>query len=496
MKILFIRPPYTDVKSVGPIRIGLPLGALSIAASIEQKGHEVRFFDSLVYDDKNPDKNHYGASFERIKEYIKDFNPDIVGITNLSSTQLEKTLLLPKLVKDINPNIKIIVGGVHATVRPMDFLNTKYVDIVVIGEGEKSAPDIIDYYEGKKKIEDVRGAVYLSEGKLITSPIEYIQDIDTLPIPAYHLVDMEKYFELNAKGYGPRLNEYSNKSARQVTMITSRGCPYICTFCSIHPTMGYKFRPQSPEYVVRHIKHLINEYNVEFIDFEDDNLILDVERFEKILDLIKNENLRFRWDTPNGVRADKLTRDLLIKMRDSNVSSLRISIESGVQEVLDNIIKKDMDLSKVVEASKNCHEVGIPLSAYYIIGFPGETKKDIEKTLDFAYSLMKNYNTFPLLNVWGPFIGTPLYNIAKKKGYLITEDYTKGFILGMSRVKTEEFGPEDLKAYKAKFYKKIRYLYIYNMIKKPSMLIKKIANLIAYPRNAINLIKLAKKYTV
>ena len=480
MKVLIIRPPQTDFENIGPIRVGLPIGALSVAASMEQKGHEVKFFDSLIYNDKNNDnKKHYGASWERIKGCVRDFNPDIVGITNLSSVQLENTLMLPKLVKEINPNIKVIVGGVHATVRPLDFLNSGYADLVIIGEGEKSGQDIVDYCDGKKTLDEVKGVVYLKDGKLKTNPIEYIQDLDSLPIPAYHLADMEKYFELAAKGYGPRQNEHFNRPKRQVSMITSRGCPYICTFCSIHPTMGYKFRTQSPEYVVSHIKHLIKKYNVGHISFEDDNLTLDVRRFEAILDLVEKENLYFEWDTPNGVRADTLSRELLMKIKKSNVANLRVAIESGVQEVLNTIVKKDLDLNKVMQVSKDCYELDIPLSTFYIIGFPGETKKDIEKTLDLAQSLMKNYNTFPILGVWVPLVGTPLYNLAKQKGYLINDDYTTGFILGGSRVKTEEFGPEDLKSYTTGFYKRIRHLYVINMLKKPKILLKSIVNLVS-----------------
>lgn len=495
MKVLIIRPPQTDFENIGPIRIGLPIGALSVAASIEQKGHDVRFFDSLIYNDKNDDKRHYGASWERIRKCISDFNPDIVGITNLSSVQLKNTLMLPKLVKQINPNIKVIVGGVHATVRPLDFLDSKYVDLVIIGEGEKSGQDMVDYYDGEKKLEDAKGVVYLKDGKLVTNPIEYIQDLDSLPIPGYHLVDMEKYFELAAKGYGPRQNEHFGRPKRQVSMITSRGCPYKCTFCSIHPTMGYKFRMQSPEYVVNHIKHLIDKYHVEFISFEDDNLTLDVKRFEAILALIEKEKLHFEWDTPNGVRADTLSRELLMKIKKSNVRNLRVAIESGVQDVLNNIVKKELDLDRVAQACRDCYELGIPLSAFYIIGFPGETKKDIEKTLDTAYNFMKMYNTFPVLGVWVPLVGTPLYNLAKQKGYLINEDYTSGFILGSSKVRTEEFDPEDLKMYTTNFYKRVRYLYILNMLKKPKILLKSIVNLITYPGNAINLLKISKKYT-
>lgn len=495
MRVMFIRPPYTDYDSLEPLRVGIPLGTLSVAACIEQRGHEVKIFDSLIYNDSTADPMHFGASWERIEHEIKAYNPDVIGITNLFSSQIEKVFQLPKLIKKINPDIKIIIGGPHATVKPEDFLNTGFFDFVILGEGEITGADIIDYFDGKKNLDEMTGIAYMQNESIKIHPLQYIQNMDDIPYPAYHLIDMEKYFELIKNGYGSRPQDPFQRPKKEITMITSRGCPYTCTFCSIHPTMGYKYRPQSPEYVVNHIQLLIEKYGVELIHFEDDNLTLNGPRFHKILDLILERNLVFEWDTPNGTRVDTLKRDMLEKMKKAHVSELRIAIESADQEILDKVIKKSLDLGCVEQVAKDCHELGIRLGAFFVIGMPGETKEKIQKTLNFAYYLMKNYNVIPHVNVANPLVGTELYNTAKEKGYLISEDYSQGNIFGTGRISTPEFTPEDLKVLSKDFYKRIRTVYIINQLKNPKKILQNIGNFIQYPRSTIRLAKIAARYT-
>lgn len=495
MRVLLIRPPYTDYEGTEPPRVGIPLGTLSVAAAIEKYGHVVKVFDALTYMDKTEDKRHFGASWERIISEVKSFSPDIVGIANLFSTQLEKSLVLPKLIKEIDKNIKIIVGGPHATVRPEDFLSTGNFDFVIIAEGEETTPALLEHLQGRRQLEDVRGIAYMHNGEMRIQQPQYIKNLDSIPFPAYHLVDMEMYFGMVFRGFSSRPQDPFYKPRREITMITSRGCPYICTFCSIHPTMGYRFRVQSAEYVIAHIEHVVTKYGVELIHFEDDNLTLNPARFDAILDGLTEKNIRFEWDTPNGVRADTLSRPLLEKIKKSGVSELRIAIESGVQDVLDKVVKKSLGLEKAMQVAKDCNEIGIPLSAFFVIGMPGETKADIQQTLDLAYRLMKEYSVTPHVNIAHPLVGTELYETAKAKGYLIDEDYTKGFIFGTGRIKTEEFSPEDLKQMSTEFYKKVKRLYVMKTLGNPKKLAHNIGTFIRYPRSTLHLIKIATRYT-
>ncbi|MEK6984220.1 MAG: radical SAM protein [Nanoarchaeota archaeon] len=494
MRILLIRPPHLDINLLPPTAVGIPLGMLSVAAYMEKQGHDVKIFDSLIYPDKTKDQTHFGASFERIESSIRGFKPDIIGVTNLFSTQMRKALGVIKHIKAVHPDAKIVVGGPHATAKPEEFLNSLDINLVVVGEGEITLASIADYYEGKKGINEVKGIAYTKDGKLQINKPEYIQDLNSIPYPAYHLVDLEKYFELAKKGRGSRFYDIFYEPKREITMVTSRGCPYECIFCSIHPTMGYKFRYNSPEYVVGHIENLIKRYGVEFIHFEDDNLTLNQPRFEKILDIIIEKRLKFEWDTPNGVRADALSLSLLEKAKRTGVRELRVAIESGNEEFLNKVVKKRLKLSKVVETAQNCKKLKIPLSAFYIIGFPGETKEGIKQTLDYAYEMMKKYNVKPHANFAMPLVGTEMYDIAKEKGYLVTEDYTKGRMFGMGALKTEHFSPEDLKDFSTKFYKRVRNLYFLQMIQNPIKLVRNMKVFLKFPRNTIRMAKLTSKY--
>lgn len=495
MRFLLIRPPYLDVQTLGQPRIGVPVGPLSVAASLEKAGHTVMFFDSLMHNDDIGDKNHFGASFERIEQAARDFNPDIVGVTNLFSTQINKAFAVTELVKRIDRNIKVVVGGPHATAVPQDFLASPSIDMVVVGEGELTILDIADYYAGKKEIQDVKGVAYMQAGLMKVNPPEYIQNLDDIPYPAYHLIDMEKYFQLAAAGFGSRPNDIFYHPMREVSVITSRGCPFECTFCAIHPTMGYKYRYQSPEYVAGHIELLVKKYKVDFIHFEDDNLTLNPPRFEKILDMLLEKQIFFEWDTPNGVRADALPRRLLEKIRRSGVRELRIAIESADQDVLSKIVRKRLDLDKVMETIRNCKELGIPLSAFYVVGMPGETKELIQKTLDLAYELMKSYNVTPHVNIAMPLVGTEMYDIAVKNNYIVKDDYTTGSIFGTGMMRTPEFGPDDIKMMTAEFYRKVRNLYIVKTVKSPRKMVRNMKVFLRYPRSTMRILKTAMKYT-
>ncbi|MDI6721418.1 MAG: radical SAM protein [Candidatus Aenigmarchaeota archaeon] len=495
MKVLLIRPPHLDLETMEPPRVGIPLGTLSIAASVENKGHEVKVFDSLLYPNDSNDSAHFGASFGMIGREVVEFGPDIIGIANLFSTQMKKALALTEYIKSIYPQAKIVVGGPHATSKPEEFLLSFSIDIIVIAEGEITLCDVIDYYRGKKELSEIKGVAYMKGGRMYVHTAEYIQNLDSLPYPAYHLVDMEKYFSLAKQGLGSRYTDVFHEPKREITMITSRGCPYECIFCSIHPTMGYKFRYQSPEYVAGHIELLVRKYRADFIHFEDDNLTLNQPRFSNILDVLWEKGIKFEWDTPNGVRADALNFDLLKKIKRSGVRELRIAIESANDDVLNSIVKKKLDLEKAVETMRNCYRLKIPLSAFYIIGFPGETKENIQQTLDFAYEMMMKYNVTPHLHIAIPLVGTEMYNIAKGKGYLTSEDYTKGFIQGMGRIKTEHFNPEDLKEFSVRFHKKIRKLYLIRKVRDPGRIIKDVKTFVKHPRSTIRIAKIAAAYT-
>ncbi len=483
MRIQLIRPPYDTFNNTIPIRVGLPLGALYVASVLEQRGYDVGVFDSLLYSDGS--HSHFGASWDRIKNEIKKFSPEVIGITNQFTQQIGNVMALARMIKNIDSGIKVVVGGPHASIRPQDFLLSGNFDVVVAGEGEYTFPRVLDYFSGKKTLGKIKGVAYRRGKKIVSVPPEPIANLDRLPYPAYHMIDMEEYF--NQKGLGTRPTEPFDRPEREISMITSRGCPFNCIFCSIHASMGRLWRAHSADYVIKHLNYVIENYGIELVHFEDDNLTLGIERFSRILEHMKKTGVE--WDTPNGIRADTLDRKTLANIKKTNVKGLRIAIESGNQDVLDRIINKRLDLQKAVNVSRECSELGISLSAFYVIGLPGETKKNIDETLNLAYGLMKDYNVIPHVNIANPLFGTRLYDVCKDNNYLVDEDCTKGDIFGFGRIKTEEFSPDELRRYVSSFYRKIMVLYALNLLKNPNRLARNLKAFVSSPDRTINFIR-------
>jgi len=471
MKILLVRAPFEFPAFLGrpDISFNVPVGLLSIASVLEQNGYSPEVFDSLVYGEREyHDGNtlRFGASYEQIQQEIERRHPDVVGIGSHYTTQLYPTLKVAESVKRVDPNIVVVVGGAHASARPQDFFElTSSVDFACLGEGEYMMLGLIQYLEGKKPIDEIENIAYLDkDGKLAIKPYDKIhgsvQDLDELPFPAYHLVDMGKYFDFAQKGYMGRTHYKSN---RVVTMLTSRGCPFHCCFCALHLHMSRHFRGNSPEYVIRHIDYLVKQYNVKHISFEDDTINANPRRFDRILDGLIQANLGITWDTPNGVRADLLSREMLIKAKKSGCTFLTIGVESGDQEILDRVVHKRLNLADVVQVSKWCHELGIGLTAFFMIGFPGEKKENIERTLEFALMLNRKYDVIPGFSIARPYYGTDMYETAKSKGYLLKEPTPENLALieryeqygENNLIKTPDFTPEELKRYRKAFYRKL-----------------------------------------
>jgi magnesium-protoporphyrin IX monomethyl ester (oxidative) cyclase len=244
--------------------------------------------------------------------------------------------------------------------------------------------------------------------------------------------------------------------------------------------MGKNFRANSAQYVLDHIQHLVDRSNVENIFFEDDNLTFDLRRFETICNGLIERKIKIGWETPNGVRADRLDMSLLKKMKQSGVVSIFVGVESGDQDILNKIICKSLDLNRVVEFAKNAKQIGLKTGAFYIIGFPGETKENMQRTVDFALMLKRDYDVGMHLFTATPTYGTKLYEQCKKNGYLETDLSCASFgssarqPLGHSLIHTEDFTPQDVKEIAKQALKKYKQLSLINNIKNPKKTLQSI----------------------
>jgi anaerobic magnesium-protoporphyrin IX monomethyl ester cyclase len=479
MKILFVNPPQTFFPGSDPPAANLPLGLLYVAAVLDKTGYKPEILDAFIADypfRKIGDVTEVGIPYEKIKEEIQRIKPDIVGIANPFTSQVEHAIKVADIVKEVDSSILTVVGGPHVTVVPIQFLEeTRNVDVAVIGEGEQTMLDIVKVFEGKKKMGDVQGIAHRKDKEIVlNSPRPFKENLDELPFPAYHLVDMEQYLD-------PKKIEYRSFQKRALSMITSRGCPFNCSFCSVHLHMGKTFRAHSVDYVVDHIEHVVKKYGVKTIYFEDDNLTFDIKRFEAICDKIIEKDLRFQWETPNGVRADYLTLDLLNKMKQSGCQSVFVGIESGDQYVLDNIIGKRLKLKNVIKFAEMCKKIGLKAGAFYVIGFPGETKESIMNTVEFALMLKRKYDVGMHLMFATPSYGTRLYEECRTNGYLRGNLTPRAFAevrqnWGLPLIETENFTAMELKEIASEAIKAYRKLSIINYVKYPMKTLKTALN--------------------
>jgi len=390
MKVLFIHPPPLGKNTYLGDIVYPPLG-IAYLASVVRKDHEVKLLDA----------NALRIGLKEIRKIIDDFSPDIVGITS-TTANIFNAFEIADICKEINKDPVVILGGIHATASTEHALSNKNIDFTIRGEGEITFPELLEAIENKKDFSKIKGIAYRKEGKVsITEPRPLIQDLDSIPMPAYDLLPMNKY------------NSVQASSGKIMTIISSRGCPYQCIFCDVQAVFGRKYRFHSPQRVCREIKHLMKNYGIKEFHFKDSEFTLLVDRTENICDLIIKERLKIKW-LCNG-RVNHVNLPLLKKMKMSGCKSITYGVESGDENIL-KTLKKAYTLEDVRRAFKSTKIAKIESTANIIIGNPGDTKETIEKTIEFAKEIDADYANFNFLI---PFPGTELYYMAKKNGWLL-----------------------------------------------------------------------------
>jgi radical SAM superfamily enzyme YgiQ (UPF0313 family) len=366
---------------------------------------------------------------------LRKFNPDIVGITVLMDQYAASGHKAAKLAKTVSKDIKVIMGGVYATMNPQIVMEDPNIDFNVIGEGEYVLMDLISHFMGKNPLPE-KGICYRLNRKVInTGHADFIQDLDSIPMPDYHLIDFSKYANsIHRKSIdSPRRYPYAR-------ILTSRGCPYNCVFCQVESISGEKFRPRSPENVLNEMQFLKDNYGVSSIIFDDDNLFTNRERAIGIFQGMIDRNLVMPW-VAIAVAVFKLDAELVKLMRLSGCEYIAIAIESGTERVLKKIIKKPVNFEHAKKMVRLAKEIGIYVAANFIVGFPTETWDEIRQTIKFAEEIdvdyVKLFSAIPLRN-------TKLWDLCKKEGA-----FKKGFNESEIRwstgqIETEEFTSNNL----------------------------------------------------
>lgn len=440
-KVLLFIPPAVTFKDRIDINPLPPLGLGYLGAVLEENGIEAKIVDCLIegWDKRveiSKDEIRIGLSFDEIEKIIRTYGPDIVGVNNLFTKQRDNAHKIYEIAKKIDKNIITIAGGAHPTVMPELVLSDPNADYVVLGEGERAIIDLVRLIEGKLDISSLDGIGYKEKGKIKIVPKKrFIEDLDALPFPARHLLNMEKYFGLKSSHGDRRKKRFS-------PIITSRGCPAQCSFCSAYAVWGRGFRCRSPENIIKEIKHLKAEYGIQEIMFEDDNLTLNPKRAEALFDGMIQERLNLEWDTPNGIAAWTLSENLIDKMKKSGCHTINFAIESGNQHVLDTIIKKPLNLDKVKPLVKYAKKIGLNVGIFLVVGMPNETENQIWD----SFRLAEELRIFtPHISIATPYPGSKLYDICKEQKYLRPDFSLDDLYIRSFAISTDELDGKKLK---------------------------------------------------
>jgi anaerobic magnesium-protoporphyrin IX monomethyl ester cyclase len=438
-RILLIYPPSTH--GVGcPHTCAHPLGIAYLGAVLK-KDYKVNLLDATTENHRNVENLgngliKYGLSDEEIKKRIAEYSPDVIGITCLYSSQLPFVRKICQLAKEINPMTITIIGGTHPSFLPKEVLKEKSIDFIILGEGEDTLPGLLRQLERGQDFTDLDGIAFRRDGQFQVNPkTKFIEDLDRLPFPARELLPMKKYSAINLS------MSVTSKSRYWAPVITSRGCPAKCIFCSSANFWGNRYRARSAENVLDEIELLVKEYKIKEIQFCDDNLVFDKERAKKIFQGIIDRGLKIFWNTPNGIALWKLDEELLKLMKASGCYELTLAIESGDQEVLSKIVKKPLNLARAESLTRSIQKLKIRTHSFFVIGFPGETKEQIRRTFSFARKLRLTSAWFFIAN---PLPGSKLYEVCKERGYLKENFDFEAINYNKSNYETPEFTSREL----------------------------------------------------
>ncbi|MGA8849565.1 MAG: radical SAM protein [Dehalococcoidia bacterium] len=395
MKVLLIEPLKLVWEMMRPC-IPVPLGLVQLAAVLEQQKIDVKIIDCTALN----------MGRQALTEAIRQEQPDIVGATALTSF-LYKAVEVAEVAKDVDHRIITVLGGPHVTYLPEETLKENAaIDIVACGEGERVMTDLVRCIERGGQLSQVKGIGFRSNGNVILTEPQPLVDVNELPLPAYHLLPMQKY--------------YFALMGRFATVIASRGCPHRCTFCSEWRFWGSRWRQRDPKKIGDELELLVRRYRVESIWFGDDCFNVSAEMIRGICDEIKTRNLSFNWFYQG--RADLLVehRDLLPLMKETGNRMVQIGIEASTDRELEEL-NKHQSLDKVAEAVKLLRDHDIVAQGLMIVGTRNDSADSIIQKVRYMQRLDVD---FPIFTMFTPFPGTDVYNEAKANNWLETEDYS------------------------------------------------------------------------
>ena len=369
---------------------GHPLGLMSLASHLaRERGDEVRIHDMRLA----------WKRFDLPVEAFRSFRPDVVGI-GAHGVDAPAMHRLAALVKAASPETPVVLGGIHATSYWKEVLEDPNVDCVVIGEGEVTFREWLDAVESKAPTDEIPGTAFRSDGEGVRTAARVPEtDLDIFPFPAWDLLEIDAYARFPRAGIFYR-------SPRYMSIETARGCPYKCAWC--HRSMGERFRPHSPGYVVSLLEELKRDYGVDDFLIVDDMFNLDDDRMTRIFTGVLEKGLDVGFSLPIGIRADIITDDALALMRRAGVYKIMIAVETASPRLQREMGKK-LDLERTLAVIRKASDLGISTHGNFMIGLPSETEAEMWSTLKLA--ARSRLDTFGFYRAI-PFKGTRLHEMA------------------------------------------------------------------------------------
>lgn len=452
-KILLVFPP-SRIAREGLKFCFMPLGISYLAAALRQRW-DLSVLDATAegYNHEEDDVNgfiRFGLSMAAIRERIEREQPDVVGVGCLYSPMWPVVKDILRLAKDVSPEIVTWVGGNHPTFMAERCLREdtdEILDFIVLGEGEQSSQELMAALEKGSGFEAIDGLAYndLAGQPVVQPKTLQINDVDSIAFPARDLMPLDVYAKVNI----PHM--VLSRTKRNTPMFTSRGCPAKCTFCSSTEfwALGKRYRRRSTANIVAEMEEVIERYGISEFNMEDDNFTAHPKQTKELLRTIIDRKLNITWNAPNGIALWTLDDELIDLMAESGLQEIALPFESGDQETLKELVNKPLRLKKAEEVVARIKERGIRHNSFWIIGFPGQTRAQIEETLNYIPKLgLDAAHLFAA----HPLPGTKMAEECFEKGYLPADyDFTENTSTRCA-IHTEEFTPEEITELVQRFY--------------------------------------------
>lgn len=411
-----------------------PLGLAYLTAQLRKFDYTVDILDTLIegYEHEETFGNTilYGLSEEKIRERIRTFNPDMIGVSCLFSNRGREALRLCQIAKEEIPDAHVILGGQHPSGYPSLILNS-YIDYLMYGEAENSLIELIEAINTKSDLKKVSQLILAEDGQIWRSCQMRLPNVHTLPLPAWDAINLEKYWAVGLADY--EIKEENEK--KFMVMISSRGCPHDCFFCTAPMMTERRYRQRTIPEIINEISSYVDKFGTREIHFWDDNFFINKKRVKELLkELIKTfPSLSFQ--VPSGSEINAVDEEVIDLMAQAGFKKLFMAVESPNEEIQEEYVDKKVNLSRIKQLVTKLNQVGIISEGSFMVGFPHETKKQIDATFKKAQEFGFDRISISIVN---PLPGTPLYEMCEKENLFYPDFDPQDIRWSAENIKLEE----------------------------------------------------------